>query len=243
VDCFMVLSRFSQERFIQYGIPSDKMFFLPAPVDTERLKPRKSSKKDYILFFGRLVERNGISTLIKAMKHIPEIRLRIAGDGELKSFLENYISQEKIENISLLGFLSREDLKKEINDSNFTIFPNHCYHLCPSSILESFAYNKPVIGSNLGSVPELIEDGITGLLFEPRNEKELANKIKYLYENPKVVKEMGRNARRKVEENYSAEEYYPKLLSLYEDLIGKKKTEIGPYKVSVRESVEEVSCV
>jgi glycosyltransferase involved in cell wall biosynthesis len=242
-DCFMVLSRFSQQRFIQYGIPQEKMFFLPAPVDTERLKPQRVSKKDYILFFGRLVERNGISTLVKAMKHIPEIRLKIAGDGELKSFLENYISQEKIENISLLGFLSREDLKREISNSNFTVFPNHCYHLCPSSILESFAFAKPVIGSNLGSVPELIEDGITGLLFEPKNEKELAQKIRYLCENPKVVKEMGRNARRKVEENYSAERYYPRLLGLYERLIEKKRDKNYPRELIVDKPVEEVSCV
>jgi len=233
VNRFIILSRFSQQKFIQYGIPSDKMVFLPAPVDTLRHKPKRVFKKGgYILFFGRLSEKNGITTLVKAMKYIPEIKLKIAGAGELKSFLENYISKEKIKNISLLGFLSEKDLQKEVRNSYFTIFPNHYYHLCPSSILESFAYKKPVIGANLGSVPELLEDGITGLLFEPRNEKKLAEKIKYLYENPEEVKKMGQNARLKVEENYSAEKYYPKLIQIYQDLLKRGKSKLTDCQIS-----------
>jgi glycosyltransferase involved in cell wall biosynthesis len=241
VDCFMVLSRFSKSRFIQYGIPSEKMVFLPAPVDTEKFKPKRvSNKNDYILFFGRLSERNGITTLVGAMKHIPEIKLKIAGAGEMKGFLENHISQEKIQNVSLLGFLSKEDLQRQISGSYFTVFPNHCYHLCPSSILESFAFAKPVIAARLGSVPELVEDGKTGLLFEPRDEKQLAEKIKYLYENPEAVKKMGKNARNKVEQNYSAEKYYPKLLGLYQSLITRKNSENSPYKSETGKPIEEV---
>ena len=85
----------------------------------------------------------------------------------------------------------------------------------------------------------MVEDGVTGLLFEPRNEKELAEKIKYLYENPQMVEKMGQNARRKVEENFSAEKYYPKLLQIYEELIQKRKVENHQCQVAVANFAEK----
>ena len=104
-----------------------------------------------------------------------------------------------------------------------TVFPNNCYHNCPMSILESFACGKPVIGSNLGSVPELIDDGINGLLFEPGNTKDLREKIRYLHHHPLLAHKMGISARKKIEEKYSEEDYYNKLLSIYYSLLRKRK--------------------
>ena len=100
------------------------------------------------------------------------------------------------------------------------------------SILEAFAYGKPVIGANLGSVPELVENGVTGLLFEPKDNRDLAEKIKSLFQDPKMAKKMGRRARRKVEEIYSAEKYYPKLMQIYEELIRNGRAEHGRLRVS-----------
>ena len=89
------------------------------------------------------------------------------------------------------------------------------------SILESFAYGKPVIGSNLGSVPELINDGINGFLFEPKNVEDLSEKIRYLYHHPLLTRKMGISARKKVIDKYSEEDYYKKLLGVYRSLIRK----------------------
>ncbi|MCJ7459509.1 MAG: glycosyltransferase family 4 protein [candidate division Zixibacteria bacterium] len=218
VDAFIVLSEFSRDRFIKYGVPEEKIFYLPNYISVSGYSPRLLSQ-DYILFFGRLEHKNGIETLIKAMKHLPEVRLKVAGEGEMRRYLDAYVKQEKLENISFLNFVTSEKLNQLIANSFFTVFPNHAYHLCPMSILESFAFGKPVIGSNLGSVPELIEDGINGLLFEPKNVEELAEKIKYLYHHPLLAEKMGMAAREKVEEKYSEEEYYKKLLGLYDSLI------------------------
>jgi len=233
VDCFMVLSRFSQERFVQYGVPRDKMVFLPAPVVIPEHQPDSVSQYDVcVLFFGRLSERNGITTLLKAMRYIPRVKLKIAGAGELRGFIEDYITKEKPKNISLLGFLSKENLQREIRNCRFTVFPNHYYHLCPSSILESFAYGKPVIASNLGSVPELVKDGITGLLFEPRDARELARKIEYLYENPELVGKLGASARRKAMQDHSEQRYYPRLLGIYDELIRTKRSKDRRSKIA-----------
>ncbi|MCJ7498512.1 MAG: glycosyltransferase [candidate division Zixibacteria bacterium] len=218
VDIFITLSKFSQEKMIQYGIPEKKLLLLPNYIDL----PADGSERnlgEYILFFGRLSEKNGVFTLIQAMEKLKGVPLIIAGEGELLPALKEYVREKKLDNITFSGFLNGKKLEQTIENSLFTVFPAICYHNCPMSILESFAYNKPVIGSNLGSIPELINDGIDGLLFEPKNVEDLAEKISYLYRHPLLAQKMGISARKKVEEKYSEEEYYKKLLGIYDNLI------------------------
>ncbi len=238
IDRFIVLSQFSKERFVRYGLPEEKIILLPNPIEIPSFR-KQEGKDKHVLFFGRLSDKNGIFTLIKAMRRLPEIKLLVLGEGEQQELILDYLRENKMGNVELVGFLSGEKLKKTIANCSFLVFPNNCYHNCPMSILESFASGKPVIGSNLGSVPELVKDGITGHLFEPRDEKDLAKKIKCLYENPQMIEKMGQNARRKVEENYSAEKYYPKLLQIYEELIQEKKVEARPHPVVETKIVKE----
>jgi glycosyltransferase involved in cell wall biosynthesis len=220
VDVFITLSEFSRKKMIQYGINEKKLSLLRNYVDLPSNGSGLDSGK-HILFFGRLSEKNGIITLIQAMERTKEIPLVVAGEGELLSTLKEYVSEKKLNNVTLAGFLEGEKLEKAIKNSLFTVFPAICYHNCPMSILESFAFGKPVIGSNLGSVPELIEDEVNGLLFEPNNVEKLAEKIRYLYHHPLLAQKMGMVARKKVEEKYSEGEYYKKLLGLYDALIKK----------------------
>lgn len=222
VDCFIVLSRFARKKLTEYGLPAEKIEYLPNYVDIPKLK-RNPNKERYILFLGLLSEKNGAFNLIRAMGSVPQIKLKIAGEGEQRGLIEDYLRENNMKNIEMLGFVSGEELRTAIVDCYFLVFPNNCYHNCPMSVLESFAYGKPVIGANLGSVPELVEDMVTGLLYEPRNETDLTEKIKYLYENPHAVDKMGQNAWCKVEGNYSIERYYPRLLKIYEGLIRRRK--------------------
>ncbi len=222
VDRFVALSRFAQKKLTEYGLPSEKIRYLPNYVDMPDNKI-DSNPEGYILFLGRLSEKNGILDLTRAMRNLPMIKLKVAGVGEQEELVGAYIQKNGMKNVDLVGFLSGENLREAIANCSFLVFPNNCYHNCPMSILEAFAYGKPVIGANLGSVPELVEDGVTGLLFEPKNEKDLAKKIKYLYDHPQLIEKMGRNARRKVERDFSAEKYYSRLLKIYEELIQKTR--------------------
>jgi len=220
IDCFIALSRFTQEKLIRYGLPQEKIKYLPNYVDIPDFKTNSTSEK-YILFLGRLSDKNGIFNLIKAMQVLPTIKLKVAGEGEQKKLIQDYIHENNMRNVEMVGFLTGEELKNTIVNSDFLVFPNNCYHNCPMSILESFACGKPVIGSNLGSVPELIDDGINGLLFEPKNVGDLSEKIRYLYHHPLLAQKMGISARKKVMDNYSEENYYKKLLGVYSSLIRK----------------------
>ena len=220
VDVFIVLSEFSKAKMVQYGIPEGKLLLLPNYID---LLSNGSEKNlgEYVLFSGCLSEKNGIHALMQAMEKIKHVPLVVAGDGELLPSLKKYVAEKKLNNVTFAGFLSGEKLEQTIENSMFMVFPTICYHNCPMSILESFSFGKPVVGSNLGSVPELVENEVTGLLFEPKKVEDLAEKIRYLYQHPLLAQKMGMEARKKVEEKYSAEEYYHKLLSIYQNLTRK----------------------
>jgi glycosyltransferase involved in cell wall biosynthesis len=218
VDKFIVLSEFSKVKMVQYGMPEEKLLLLPNYIESPS-NGKEKTLGEYALFLGRLSEKNGVSTLVQAMEKLKEVPLVVAGEGELQPDLKEFVREKNLDNVTFAGFLSGTKLEQMMENSMFTVFPAISYHNCPMSVLESFAYGKSVIGSNLGSIPELIEDGINGLLFEPKNVDELAGKIKYLYHHPLLAEKMGIAAREKVEEKYSEEEYYKKLLGLYDGLI------------------------
>jgi glycosyltransferase involved in cell wall biosynthesis len=218
VDRFIALSHFTLQKLTQYGIPRERIAYLPNCVDLPA-NEIPSTEEKHILFVGQLSNKNGILELVKVMRGLPAVKLKVVGKGEQERLVRDFIRVNKMANVELMGFLGGEELREAIAGCTFLVFPNNCYHNCPMSILEAFAFGKPVIGANLGSVPELVEDRVTGLLFEPGNEEDLAKKIGVLYQDPEMVKEMGRNARRRVEQDHSAGGYYPKLMRIYEELV------------------------
>jgi len=218
VDVFIVLSQFSKEKMIRYGLPEEKIEVLPNCIDVDQYHPHKMVG-DYVLFLGKLSEKNGIFTLVQAMKHIPEVKLKVAGEGEMGPLLKEYVAREGLKNAEFLGFMAEEKLKKLMQECYFTVFPSLCYHNCPMSVLESLASGKPVLASNLGSVPEFVEDGVDGFLFEPGDPTDLAEKIKYLFRKPLLVKKMGIAGRLKIESRFLSETYYPRLLKIYQRLL------------------------
>lgn len=195
----------------------------------------KNSNEGYIPNFNTLSEKNGILNLVETGRKFPFLKLKVAGMGELEQEVKFLIKKEKIENVTLYGFVKEEPLKELIANSLFTLYPALCYHNCPMGILESFALGKPVIGSNIGSIPELIEDGKTGLLFEPGNVEDLTKKILLLYQDKDLRERLGKNALRKAKEHHSLEEYYSSLVKIYESLLNsERKTTTDIHSVSTK---------
>ncbi len=221
VDKFIALSRFSLNKFVEYGLPEEKLVYLPNCLELSEFKPSYKNK-GYILFVGRLNQKYGIFTLLKAAEQLPQVDFHIAGNGEDETEIQKIVREKKLTNIKLLGFLPPEQLGKEMAESSFIVFPNTIYHNCPMVILEAFALGKPVVASNLGSIPELVEKNVTGLLFETESVSELADQILKLYSQPRLVRELGENARKKAERDFSTEKYYPRLLGLYQNLLQRR---------------------
>lgn len=167
-------------------------------------------KEDYILYYGRISEEKGIKTLLKAVPS--DIKLVIAGKGPLASIL-----QDLPPNVSYVGFQSGEELKKLIQKAKFSIYPSEWYENCPFSVIESISFGTPVIGAKIGGIPELIEDGKTGLLFEAGNADDLRDKIQSLYYDDKELSAMIQNAEEVSFMDLKA--YCTELLSLYQSVI------------------------
>lgn len=128
-------------------------------------------KKDYVLYFGRYSEEKGIGTLLQACRELPEIDFVFAGDGSLRAEVES------LPNVKNLGFLQGEELYKVIGEAQFVVIPSIWYENCPFTVIESQCLGTPVLGSDLGGIPELIDVGQTGELFEAGNVEQLSRLI------------------------------------------------------------------
>lgn len=143
-----------------------------------------TDKKDYFLYFGRFSQEKGINTLLKACSELPDVKFIFAGIGPL----ENEIN--KLSNIENVGFKSGKELNDLISQAKASIYPSIWYENCPLSVMESISLGTPVIGSNIGGIPELIDDSKNGLLFEAGNVKDLKDKICTLEKNSETVEAM-----------------------------------------------------
>ncbi len=210
VDGFICLSNFARKKFIEGSLPEDKLFLKPNFLFDD---PGYSKNDEcYFLFAGRLDETKGVNVLIEVAHKLPSVKFNVAGEGPLK---EKIIA---VSNIEYLGQLEKHDLFELIKNSSALIFPSILYENMPLTIIEAFVCGKPVIGSNLGATAEMIEDGKTGLLFEPGNAEALVEKIVWAIEHEDEMKQMGFNARKEYEEKYTAEKNYEMLMEIYNNL-------------------------
>ncbi len=218
VDLFIAPSNFLRHKMTEFGIDKKRIICIPNFADVKEYLPQYGSE-NYFVCFGRLSGEKGLLTLIRAVREIKTSRLLIIGEGELRNRLEEYVLEKDVANVEFSGYMGEERLKSVVRDSMFAVVPSEWYENCPHSILEAFALGKPVIGSDIGGIPELIEDGVDGLLFESGNSEELSEKIAHLIGRPGLRERMGRNARKKVEEKYNPEVYYQKLMGVYQKLL------------------------
>jgi len=222
VNLFISPSDFLRKKMIEFGMDESKIVHLANCISIKDYEPCYSSNS-YLLYFGNFLPHKGVDILLETMGKFPEMKLLLAGSGGEEKGLKRYAEEHNLRNVEFLGFLTGEKLKTTIQQAKFIIAPSVCYENCSMTILESFAYGKPVIGSRIGGIPEQIEDGMNGLLFEPGNADELAEKIQLLWNSPEKVVEMGKNARRIAEVKYSAGIHYEKLIKIYERLIRNEK--------------------
>ncbi|MCU7858716.1 MAG: glycosyltransferase family 4 protein [Candidatus Thiodiazotropha sp. (ex Lucinoma kastoroae)] len=218
VNRFIAVSRFYQQKMIDFGFPEEQITYIPNMME---LDPSNLSGQDeeYALYFGRLSEEKDVDSLIMAMKMVPDLKLVIAGTGPDEVRLQELAENNAINNVEFVGFQSGDDLHRLIALSSFTVLPSKWYENCPMSILESFAYGKPVVGARIGGIPELIDDGSDGFHFTPENEEELVEKLSLMASLGKEGRrEMGMNGYEKVKLNNSPEQHYEELMNVYQSL-------------------------
>lgn len=224
IDAFVTPSNFLKNKLIENGYSKEKIYCIPTFTTSESIK-ESSKVGEYGLYFGRVAEEKGVETVVKAYKELPEYELKIMGDDttEEAERLKNYIKDNNIKNVEFLGLKKGKELDDVIENAKFTVIPSIWYDNLPNTALESFIHSKPVIASNIGSLPELVIDGYNGYLFEPGNEKELVEKIRMLESNNEMILKMGKNSLEQLKNKFSKEGHYKKLMKLFERILEETK--------------------
>lgn len=213
VDLFLAPSRFIAD-LTELRIAKDKIRVLHNGIDEERYQPSYVDQ-GYGLYLGRLSKEKGIKTLLEAQQKMETIiPLKIVGTGPLEDEL-----RQDYHNVTFLGHQSGRELKDLIAYSAFVVVPSEWYENCSMVVLEAMASGKTVLGSRIGGIPEQIEDGKTGLLFEMGNVMELAEKMDLLANNAELRSLMGRAARKKLEQEYSLKKHCDSLMEIYQGLL------------------------
>ena len=224
---FIAPSNFMKNECVKFGIASAQITTLPYSFNLKDYTPHYESRlaEPYIIYFGRLAEEKGLAVLIKAMSAVVEpLNLIIVGAGPLEQELKDLTRDLKLTaRVQFLGYRQGAELRRLIQEAQAVIVPSIWLENSPLAVYESFALGKPVIASNLGGLPELVNDGKRGLLVEPRNPALLAEKINSLAANATYRRQLGQAARRFVESDLHPDKHYDKVIKLYRDCLGVKK--------------------
>lgn len=216
VDAFITPSRFLKNKLIENGYEKEKINCIPT-FTSSKTAVEDTQLGEYGLYFGRIDEEKGVETVVKAYEKLPDHKVIIMGNDETAEGkrMKEYIVQRGLKNIDFIGHRSGEALEAVIKNARFTLIPSIWYDNLPNTALESFQYSKPVIASNIGSLPELVIDGYNGYLFEPANEDDLVEKIKLLDDSERV-ESMGKNSRKRLLESFAPETHYKLLMNVFE---------------------------
>lgn len=216
VDRFIAPSQFMMDA-VAHRFPAERISLLYNGVDTEAIQSG-GQDDEYVLYLGRLSHEKGVETLLRAYA-VADGRwpLVVAGTGPLRDEL-----MAKYTSVKFPGHLSGEALKQVVADAALVVAPSEWYENCPMSVLEAMAYGKPVVGSHMGGIPELIDEGVTGLLYEAGNVDELGNALNRLMADRELRQHMGRAARERVEQNFSLDRHNADLMAIYESVVSKQ---------------------
>ena len=170
-------------------------------------------------FCGRLSREKGVMTLVKAFAKLPELRLQLIGTGRVEVEIRKFINDNSLGNIELKGYMTGEPLKKAIAESRFMCVPSEYYENNPMSAIEALSMGIPVIGAEIGGIPEIVSNGSTGYLFPSGDVSALVDVISQAGKLSEVeYKEMGRNCIEFASESFDKENYYKKLIEIYKSL-------------------------
>ena len=208
IDTIICCSEFLKRKMDSNPLFAEKTIAMHNFVD--KVEWKETEKKDYVLYFGRFSKEKGIETLIKVCKELPDIQFVFAGTGPLEDEIN------EIQNTKNVGFQKGEALEKLIREALFSVYPSEWYENCPFSVMESQMYGTPVLGADIGGIPELIEANRTGELFESGNAQDLKNKIIKLYKNKDLANQYSLNC--KDIHFDDIETYVEKLMPIYKGI-------------------------
>ena len=210
-DVFVCPSQFMAEKMAQGGFDKKKLLTLCNFIDVDKCKKDEYGKEDYYCYVGRLSHEKGVNTLIEAAKNLP-YKLKVIGGGPLSEELRVKSEKSKC-NVEFLGYKQWDEIKSIVGKARFTVIPSEWYENNPLSVIEAQCLGTPVLGARIGGIPELIEDGVTGMTFESRNVDDLTNKIEAMWHHTFDYKNIALTSQKR----YNSESYYERIIKIYND--------------------------
>ena len=217
VTRYIALNEFCRKKFAAGGLPQEKIVVKPNFADVP--PPVDFALRSGALFAGRVAEEKGIRLLMEALASLPSLRMEMVGNGPDSD------AARSLSNVRMHGWLEPADLFAVMRRSAYLVMPSIWYENSPRVLIEAFGCGLPVIASRLGALAELVEHGVTGLLFDPASATSLADAMRWAEEHPVEMRAMGRLARRVYENRYSPTGNYSRLLSIYREAIEAQRAE------------------
>lgn len=216
VDKFVTPSRYYLEKMVEWGWPRERFVYIPNFVDAREFVPHDKVGKEFI-YFGRLGPEKGLATFIRAVA-LAGVKGWIVGTGPQEEILRQLV-QTLNADIEFLGYKTGTALTDTISAARAMVLPSEWYENAPMSVMEAYALERPVIGADIGGIPELIRDGETGALFPSGNVEALAVKLReFSAMSDADVLAMGKTGRQWVEQDFTAARYRERLIELYRSM-------------------------
>lgn len=213
IDKYIAISEFVKDKHVEYGIIKNKIDVIYHFCENIYENNNYDCNGTYYLYMGRLSTEKGIFTLIKAFEKLPEKKLKIMGTGEIEAEIIRYISENSLTNIELIGFKEGEEKNSIIRNARALIVPSEWDEPFGRIVIESFQYGVPVIASNRGGLPELLDEDRNGKIFISGNIDSLINSIKDMdLKTNEEYFEMKRQCLLDVKQKFSEEIYIKKIL-------------------------------
>ncbi len=220
VDAFIAPSK-----YIQNLAQSDVSPIIHVPNFVEARQFHELTNNYNLLFVGRLEKMKGVEFLIQAMafiiKAFPQATLTIIGDGSAKTALLNTVKDLQMDKyIQFIGWMENKELDTYYEKASIVVIPSFWPENFPTVCNEAMSIGRPVIGTNIGGIPEIIDDGVNGYLVEPQNPAQIAEKVCNLFLEGELLIKMGRNARKKAEV-FSIEKHMEDVEAVYKGILNK----------------------
>lgn len=214
---YIALNEFCKAKFIAGGLPAARIAVKPNFVD---FAPPKEQLRVGLLFVGRLAPEKGVTVLADAIRGNPGLTVTVAGTGPAQDSLEGAAG------IHLTGALSEAAVREQMARAIALVLPSIWYENFPRTLVEAFACGLPVIASRIGALAELVEEGVTGLLFEAGNHRELGEKMAWALSQPGRMAAMGRHARACYEARYTGHRNHAQLMTIYAGVLDERAREV-----------------
>ncbi len=217
INGYIALTDFNKQK-LKVSLDEQKIFIKPNFVNQDNIKKEvEIEKRDGFLYVGRIDKLKGIQVLLKAWKDIKDEKLYIVGTGPYEEDAKKYVDNNSMNNVVFLGFKNKKDVMDIIEKSKALIIPSQWYEGFPMTIVESFHQGTPVIGSDIGNIPLVVNHQYNGLIFQPSSSEDLRAKVNEL-KDKELLKKLAINARKDYEEKYSDSPNYKRLKEIYDEV-------------------------